>query len=69
MTVATREVVALVNPRSRHGAGAATAEAAAGEPAEFHRRVSDLAARLERGLDLRKAIRITTEPGLFVARR
>ncbi len=28
MTVATREVVALVNPRSRHGAGAATAEAA-----------------------------------------
>ena len=48
----------------------ATAEAAAGEPAaEFRRRVSSLAARLERELDLHGAIRITTDPGLFVARR
>ncbi len=47
-----------------------TADAAAGEPAEeFRRRVSDLAARLERELNLRGAIRITTDPGLFVARR
>ena len=47
----------------------ATAEAAGEPAAEFRRSVSDLAARLERELDLRKAIRITTDPGLFVARR
>jgi len=47
-----------------------TAEAAAGEPAaEFSRRVSALEARLRRELDLRGAVRITMDPGLFVARR
>ena len=47
-----------------------TADATAGEPAaEFRRRVSALAARLGRELDLHGAIRITTDPGLFVARR
>ena len=48
----------------------ATADAVAGEPAaELSRRISDLAARLGRELDLHGAIRITTDPGLFVARR
>ena len=48
----------------------ATADAAAGEPAaEFRRRVSALTARLKNELDLHGAIRITTDPGLFVARR
>lgn len=48
----------------------ATADAVAGEPAvEFRRRVSALDAHLRRELDLRGAIRITTDPGLFVARR
>lgn len=47
-----------------------TADAAAGEPAaEFRRRISELSARLRRELDLRGAVRITTDPGLFVARR
>ncbi len=47
-----------------------TADAAADEPAaEFRRRVADLAGRLRRELDLHGAIRITTDPGLFVARR
>ena len=47
-----------------------TADAAAGEPAvEFRRRVSVLATRLEQELDLHNVIRITTDPGLFVARR
>ena len=47
-----------------------TADAAAREPAaEFRRRVSAFAARLKNELDLHGAIRITTDPGLFVARR
>ncbi len=48
----------------------ATAAAAAGEPAaEFSRRVPGLAARRGRELDLHGVIRITTDPGLFAARR
>ena len=47
-----------------------TADAPAGEPAaDVRLRVSALSVRLERELDLRRAIRITTDPGLFVARR
>lgn len=45
-----------------------TADAAASS-GEFRRRASDLTARLRREIHLHGAIRITRDPGLFVARR
>ena len=63
-------VVTEVEPLLDHLLSGITADAAAGEPdEEFHRRVSELAGRLRRELELRGAIRITRDPGLFVARR
>lgn len=63
-------LVTEVEPLLEYLLSGATADAAADEPAAgFRRRVAALAVRLRRELDLRSAIRITSDPGLFVARR